>query len=117
MALAFITINEIELDAIQQRLGAVLDTYRGRSSAQSDIDTLQLAKSPECPDLSASAEFQELSDGYEPASVDFVFAHPQAGNVRLRVSTVNGSIWFRTAVTEDIIDYVFDVVRQVKGLP
>lgn len=110
-------VNESELDSIKSELGAVLDYYRGRSSTASDIDTLHLSKSLACADLSSAAQFQTFVNGYEPASVDFEFAYGDFGDVRVRVSTVNGSVWFQTPVTEEIIDHVYDVVRKVKGIP
>ena len=113
----YITIDEDELEQIKSRLGAALDTFRGRTNTGSDIDTLRLTKSLTCDDLAAVPTFQDFTDGYEPASVDFVFTHEAAGNVRVRISTVNGSVWFQTPVTEDVVDHVYDIVRAVKGIP
>jgi hypothetical protein len=114
--LAYIRLNENELDQIKQRLGAALDLFRGRPSTASDIDTLELTKALSCPDLAEAQEFQDFTDGYETASVDFVFPYDGLGDVKVRVSLVNGSVWFRSAVTEAVIDHVFEIVRRVKGL-
>lgn len=109
-------ISQTELDDIKSRLGAVLDYYRGRSSTGSDVDTLHLSKSLACADLSAAPAFQTFVNGYEPASVDFEFAYPGFGDFRVRISTVNGSVWFQTPVPEEVIDHVWDVIRDVKSM-
>jgi hypothetical protein len=114
---AYVTFNEADLDQIQSRLGAALDIYRGRSATESVVDTMQLTRSPGCVDLAAEEVFRDYVRDYEMASADFVFSYPGFGDVRVRVSTIHGSVWIRTSVTEDVIDHVFDVIRQVKGLP
>jgi hypothetical protein len=116
MAFSYITINQVELAQIKQALGAELDTYTGRSSQQSDIDTLRLTRRLDAGDLEAVPAFGGYISGYEPASVDYVFSDPTLGDVRIRISTVKGTIWFQTPVPERIVDHVHDVVRQVKGL-
>jgi hypothetical protein len=117
VAFAYVTIDDVELEDFKNRLGAVLDTYRGRTSTGSDIDTLQLTRSLDCEDLAGVPDFQTYTSGYEPASVDFVFNYPTVGDVRVRISTVNGSVWFKKGVPEEIIDHVYQVMREVKGIP
>lgn len=115
MDLTYFTFNENDVDAIKAALGAGLDTYRGRSSTASVIDTLQLTRSATCADLAVEDLFQEYVEGYDVASADLVFHHDQVGDVRVQISIVNGSIWIRTAVPEEVIDFVFHVVQEVKA--
>lgn len=117
MPFTYVTIDENELTQIKQALGAELDTYTGRSSSQSDIDTVRLTRSLAAGDLELVPAFQNYIVGYEPANVDYVFSDPTVGDVRIRISTVKGTIWFQTPVPESVVDAVYDVVRAVKGLP
>jgi hypothetical protein len=116
MNVSRVTLSQTDVDKLQAKLDAALDIYRGRSSTESVIDTLELSKSAACVDLASEDVFKEYIKDYETASVDFVFSYPGFGDVRVRVSTVNGSIWIRTAVREEIVDHVFEAVRSVKGL-
>ena len=116
MTLSLLGISNDELDDLKDELAAVLDIYRGKDSSGSEIDTLELTKAQTCVDLSLAADFDEYVENYEPASVDFLFDYDGVGQVRIRVSTFNGSIWFRTSVPEEVIDYVYAALRKVKGL-
>lgn len=113
----FVTIDEDELDAIKALLDAKLDTFRGKSNTGSDIDTLEIGKGDGIEDLTEAAAFEQLTEGYDPASVLYKFSHATAGMVHMRISTINGSVWFVTPVTEEVMDDVFEAVRAVKGLP
>lgn len=115
MNLRQLEISQDELDDLKTELGAVLDIYRGKDSSGSDIDTLELTKALACADLASADDFDELVRNYDASSVDFLFDYPGIGDVRIRVSTLNGSIWFRTAVPEDVIDYVFAALRSIQG--
>jgi hypothetical protein len=115
--LTFVAISEANLDAIKAALDANLDTFRGKSTTGSDIDTLELSKGDGIEDLTEAAAFETLTKGYDPASVLLVFEHATAGEVHIRVSTINGSVWFMTPVDEAVMDDVFEVIRSVKGLP
>lgn len=117
LAYSLITISNTELDAIKRELNATLDTFRGRSTAGSEIDTLQLSRGAGIRDLALASNYGAYTQGYDPASVDFEFSYPGLGDVHLRISTINGSVWFVTPVTEEVIDHVFGVIRRVKGLP
>lgn len=114
MKLSLVEITKDELEELKTELGAVLDIYRGKDTSGSEIDTLELSKAPSCGDLADAADFDDYVDNYEPSSVDFLFDYDGFGEVRIRVSTYNGSIWFRTAVPEEIIDHVYDALKKIK---
>jgi hypothetical protein len=114
MDINYLTISPDELDQLKDRLGAKLDIYRGKSTRGSAIDAVEYSKAVDCDDLSDETEFVDASADYAVASVDFLFDHPARSGVRLRVSTQQGAMWFRSAVTEDVIAYVFSTLMDIK---
>ena len=128
MAVPFrlLELDEVDLDKIKQELNAVVDIYLGKAGAASEVDTLRIKKGDAVADLESAAKYATYTAGYEPASKDFVFEYtpaPEADGkakppieVRIRVSTINGAVWFKSAASEEIIDYVWSIVRKVKGL-
>jgi hypothetical protein len=116
IGLRLLAISEDELEALRKELHAKLDIYRGRNIVPDAIvDTVQYTRSPTCDDLAEEAEFAEYIADYESASVDLLFDDPAIGEVRARVSTLNGSIWFRNAVPAHVIDEVLNALLRVKG--
>lgn len=112
-----IEFTEHEVDALKVALNAWLDTYRGRSATDaSDIDTLQLSKGVNCNDLADVQLYQEFTEDFEMASADLKFEHEGFGEVHVRVSRVNGSIWVVGNAPENVLDRVFAAVKTVKGL-
>ena len=47
----------------------------------------------------------------QPVSQDILFDSAEGAEVRLRISA-NGSVWFRTLVSEDVIDRVYDELQR-----
>ena len=116
MSHQIMSISETELDALRRELGATLHRYRGKGEDGQDIDTVEITKAESCDDLSVSEEATNKTGGTIPYRVDLVFDHPECGEVKLRVSTRQGSVWFMKAVPESVIDYVFEVFCRVKGI-
>jgi hypothetical protein len=124
--LRLIRIDENELDQIKTGLGAIVDIYLGKAGAGSEVDTLRIKRGDAIPDLEDAAKYATYTEGYEPASKDLVFKYPpedvplpegtRRSDVKIRISTINGSVWFKSAATEEVIDYVWSVVRKVKKL-
>lgn len=115
MHLRYLTITEDELEQLRAQLDAVLDIYRGKDASGGFIDTVQYTRAQTCPDLAAEADFEDYIENYEQTSSDLVFDYDGFGSVRVRVSLINGSVWIRNAVPEEIIDHVFRAVLRVKG--
>jgi hypothetical protein len=105
-----------ELDEFKTALGAKLHRYRGKDAEGSPIDIQDLYKAPDCDDLDGEEIFHEQVKGCVPMRVLWVFDYQGDGQVTLQVSLQNGSVWFRSAVPEDVIDHVFEKLRAVKGL-
>ena len=126
LPLRILRIDEHELDQIKTGLGAIVDIYLGKAGAGSEVDTLRIKRGDAINDLEDAAKYGTYTEGYEPASKDLVFKYPPEGSplsegthrfdVKIRISTINGSVWFKSAATEDVIDYVWSVVRKVKKL-
>jgi hypothetical protein len=109
-------ISEADLEALRADLGAITDRVRGKGEEGAELDTLEYTRSTStCEDLSASPQAQKISKGFASARVDLLFEDPEVGEVRLRVSTLHGSIYFVNAVPESVIDHVFEALRRVKG--
>jgi hypothetical protein len=117
MELSIVAISEDELDEIKDALDARLDIFRGKNTAGGDVDTLEMTRQEaNCDDLADSAEFQSAANDYDPASVDFLFDYDSDHtDIRVRISTLNGSIWFRSTVPEEVIEHVYGIVRGIKG--
>lgn len=109
-------IAEADLEKLREDLGARVDRIRGKGEEGKDCDTIEITRGPACEDLSGSEEAVERIKGTSPARVDLLFDYPDFGEVRLRVSTRNGSIWFVNAVPEAVIDHVFEAFCRVKGI-
>lgn len=112
--LAYVPISQEDFNDLKDSLGAVLDVYRGKDTSGSIYDTLELSKSDTCPDLADEDRFLEDIESLRPVSADLIFQH-DGSRIRVRVSA-NGSIWFRTAVSEDVIDTVYAILRKIGAL-
>ena len=114
--LTLLAITEDELAALKEELGAKLHRYRGKDAKGSPIDIQDLYKADDCDDLDAEAVFKDQVKDCQAVQVLWAFDYDGAREVKLQVSTRNGSVWFRSAVPEEVIDHVFQRLRAVKGL-
>jgi DNA-directed RNA polymerase subunit M/transcription elongation factor TFIIS len=85
-----------------------------------EIDTVYVSAAPDLDDLENSEEFrQKFSDGdLRETRLEFVYTKKSGNqtNTSIHISHL-GNIWFMTDVPEEVIEYVFSVVRKVKFLP
>jgi hypothetical protein len=85
-----------------------------------EIDTVYVSAAPSLDDLENSEEFrQKFSDGeLRETRLEFVYTRESGHqtNASVHISHV-GNIWFMTDVPEEVIEYVFSVVRKIKFLP
>lgn len=109
-------ISDAELDRLRGELGAAMHQYRGKGEDGGDIDTVEITKAHSCRDLSASEEASARVKGSIPYRVLLVFDHPDCPEVKLRLSTRQGSMQFMKAVPESVIDRVFEIFSRVKGI-
>lgn len=110
----FLGIAKDELARFKTELGSKLHRYRGKDAKGSPIDIQDLYKAPDCDDLDAEKVFRDQIHDCVPVSVLWVFDYG-GQPVTLQVSSLNGSVWFRSAVPEEVIDHVFEKLRSVKG--
>jgi hypothetical protein len=85
-----------------------------------DFDTTYVSASVKLDDLDSSEEYkQHFSDGeLKEARLEFVYKSliNHSIDVSLHISS-QGNIWFMSGVPEELIEYVFSVVRKIKFLP
>jgi hypothetical protein len=102
-----------DFNKLRKKLGAALDVYKGKDVEGSIYDTREWSKAKTCPDLATEARFQTDTKELEAVSQDILFVEEDPEHpVRLRVSA-NGSVWFRTVVSEAVIDRVYSALRSV----
>ena len=85
-----------------------------------EFDIVYVSASPELDDLDNSEEYQRISAHGELRETRLEFVHTTAENQKISVSlhvSNQGNIWFMSDVSEEIIDYVFAIVRKIKFLP
>jgi hypothetical protein len=109
-------ISDVELDRLRGELSASMHQYRGKGEDGGDIDTVEITKAHSCEDLSASEEASARVKGSVPYRVLLVFDHPDCPEVKLRISTRQGSLQFMRAVPESVFDRVFEVFSRVKAI-
>jgi hypothetical protein len=100
--------------ALKAELGATLVKFRGKAPEGGSIDTHEVTKSIDWDDLEGAEDFVAATEGLEPVHGDLVFEHADR-QVRINVSVINGSVFFRTSVPEETIAFVRDSLRRVKS--
>jgi hypothetical protein len=109
-------IGYSDFDKLRTKLAAVLDGYKGKDSSGSIYDTMELSRSDTCPNLADEQQFKDDTKHLVPISADIIFTSPGQGHeVRLKISA-NGSVWFRSSVSESVIDQVFAALEEVGAL-
>jgi hypothetical protein len=112
--LALVPINSAHLAKLKASLNAKLHRYRGKHAKGSAIDMHDMSKAEDCDDLDTEQEFSNFAKDTMPMQVDWVFSYNGTTDVRVQVSARYGSIWFRTPVSEEIIEHVFEKLRAVQ---
>lgn len=113
--LSFIAITRDDLRALKMELGAKMRLYRGKDASGTGIDTHEYIKSPDADDLETVPDFADRTEGTQPVHIDLTFAAEGIDDISLKVSAFKSSVWFRTAVPEPVIEYVFNALRRVQG--
>jgi hypothetical protein len=109
-----VTISKANYEALKERLGARGSSYRGKAMKGSIYDTREVTKG-DCPDLFVEDEFKKEMGGYQPITVDLLFDHDEVGEVRMSVSTREGSIFFRRPVPDEVIELVSSALADIKA--
>jgi hypothetical protein len=109
-------ITEDDVRALHDQIGGRLDIFRGRDAVGTSVfETRQFEKADTCADLYDETEFKEAVDGLEPVAYDLLFDHGAVKDIRIHVSTLKGSVFIRTSVPEDTLQYVYDSLQAVKS--
>lgn len=111
-----VAITESDVRALHDEIGGRLDVFRGRDASGTSIfEARQFEKADACDDLYDEDEFDEVVDGLEPIAYDLLFDYDGAEDIRIHVSTLKGSVFVRTAVAENVIQYLYETLREIKG--
>lgn len=108
-------ITPHDFDALKQGLEAKLATFRGKPPAGGSMDTIEITKRPDWEDLEGAEDFEAVRGGHEQMYGELLFDHEERREVRIRVSVLQGSIFFRTPVPEGTLNYVREALREAKG--
>jgi hypothetical protein len=109
-------ITQPEFDRLRAELGGVIDVYKGKEEAGLlPYDTIELSKKDTIADLAGNERFISDTETLQPVSEDILFTAEGIGQIRLRMSA-NGSVWFRTVVSEAVIDLVYEKLRGIGAL-
>lgn len=108
-------ISAGDFDELKRRLGAKLASFRGKTPHGGSMDTVEVTKRPDWDDLEGAEDFEAVRGGQEQVHGELLFDHEKRSDVRIRVSVLQGSIFFRTPVPEETIDHVRTALREAKG--
>jgi len=107
------------LRRLHGELEGKLDVYTGAEAEGTSIyETHRFTRDDEtCEDLLEEQQFADDTAHLLPLNGDILFEYsPEFTDVRVHVSCNNGSIWIRTAVPEEVIMYVRQVMERIKGV-
>lgn len=111
-----VAISQADYLRFRDALGARLDVYTGTdASGMSAIGTVRFSKADTADDLFEEEEFQTATQGRELLSGDLLFDDGSVGEIRMHVSRLNGSVFVRTAVPEEVVGRVYAALKEVKG--
>jgi hypothetical protein len=85
-----------------------------------DLDTVHVSASPELDDLEDSEEYKKNFTHGELKETRLEFTYSASSNQKFDTSlhlSNQGNIWFMTDAPEELIEYVFSIVRKIKFLP
>jgi hypothetical protein len=85
-----------------------------------DLDTVYVSASPELDDLENSEEYRKnFTHGeLKETRLEFIYVTGSKQKFDTSVHVSNqGNIWFMTDAPEELIEYVFAIVRRIKFLP
>lgn len=113
------TFSDRDITFLKRELQAKTKASKFKRSG-GEIDTVYVSAAPSLDDLEDSEEFrQKFSDGeLRETRLEFVYVGESGHQTNASVYISHlGNIWFMTDVPEEVIEYVFSVVRKIKFLP
>ncbi len=118
-----ITFSDQDIEILKQEISKDSRTTKRAAKHKQfggEFDIVYVSASPELDDLDNSEEYKKISAHGELKETRLEFVHTTAEKQKISVSlhvSKQGNIWFMSDVTEEIIDYVFAIVRKIKFLP
>ena len=108
-----VSITLDDFMALKDELDAGLVQYRGKATMGGSVDTLEVRISPAHADLHGQADFNAYSQGLEQQLGDLAFEEGDQ-MYRIRVSIIQGSIFFVTPAPEQAVVRVREALRKIK---
>ncbi len=108
--------SNVEIDNLKNQLHAMKKGAKHKMSG-GDYDTVMVSVSPTIDDLDDSLQYQQDLQQEKMQDANFQFHASNIAtpiDVSIKISS-KGSIWFTSIVPEEVVDYLFSCVRQVKG--
>lgn len=104
-----------------QMIGQLIDALQGvlisakHKHQAGDYDTTEVVVSPQVGDLRLSSQYLGglASEPGRRKRVSFPFPPGSAQRITVEIYTRTGTLWFRSYVNEQVIDYVFSKVRDI----
>jgi len=114
-----ITLTENDLDQFINKINGHLHAVKKKHTS-GDYDTTEIVAAPTTPDLRNSQQFlknglSKLPTRNEVISFPFRYNDSDEVLITISVNPVTGSFWFRSYVREQVIDYIFNSLKQIKG--
>lgn len=111
-----VALSERDYERLHGDLNAALDDYKGKTADGTSVfDTAEYTKAEDVADLFSETEFLEATKGMEPITTHLLFDDPHAGQVRIYVSLLGGSIFVRTAAPEEVLQRLYEALERVKA--
>lgn len=111
--------TDFDIDYLKQELNAKAKSVKYKRHG-GDFDTVYVSASPNLDDLYQSNEFiDKFTDGdLRQTRLEFSYFTPSHYRIDTSMSiSYQGNIWFMTDIPEEIIDYVFEIIKQIKIVP
>ena len=110
--------SDIDVQRIKFRLNAKKKAAKHKK-ASGDFDTVEVVAAPHIDDLDTSSEYSGSLSADELRKVRYKFVYETLDKNKMEVTihiSNKGGIWFVSEVPEEVIEYVFSCIREIKHL-
>jgi hypothetical protein len=112
-----ISFSKLEIDKIKELLNA-RKKFAKHKKVAGDFDVVSVTAAHTVEDLDHSDEYRNYLSADDVKEVKCAFKYQKHDGSFLEVTihiSSTGSIWFLTGVPNEILNYVFSIIRRVKG--
>jgi hypothetical protein len=108
-----VTITEGDFTALGEELEAGTAAFRGKNTSGGAVDTIEVKVAPGFRTLLGDKTFEDKTTGTEQQQGDMVF-DSNGTEYKIRVSRIQGSIYYVKPAPEAVLDHVREALRRVK---